>query len=142
MKAVEVLWNSRKQLMFTYIFAYFVAPHNQKTIFESNQKDLEAATEALSECFEQELTSNNAEEIMHNFMNKSRYVLTDCSKFRSKFNSNGCNFLSATVNAAKKSFKITFLKVPRRTGGLFLTNLDRNRYRLQSNSLKIKVESQ
>lgn len=72
MKSVEVLWNSRKHLMLTYIFAYFVAPHNQKTIFENNQKDLEAATEALSECFERDLTSDNAKEIMHNFMDKSR----------------------------------------------------------------------
>lgn len=88
MKAVEVLWNSRKQLMFTYMFAYFVGPHNQKTIFENNQKDLEAATEALSQCFEEDFILNNPDEIMHNIMNKSRYILIAESKYRCQLSAN------------------------------------------------------
>ncbi|XP_055297193.1 E3 ubiquitin-protein ligase ariadne-1-like [Sitodiplosis mosellana] len=73
MKAVEILWESRRQLMFTYIFAYFVKTHHQKTIFEVNQCDLEKATENLSQYFEQDLTKDNAEEIKNNVLNRSNY---------------------------------------------------------------------
>ncbi|XP_031626489.1 E3 ubiquitin-protein ligase arih1l-like isoform X2 [Contarinia nasturtii] len=55
MKALDILFESRRQLMFTYIFAYFTKPHNQKNIFEVNQADLESATEALSNIFESDL---------------------------------------------------------------------------------------
>lgn len=72
MKAVNTLWESRKQLMFTYIFAYFVESHPQKTIFEVNQNDLEQATEALSYYFEQDLTQDNADEIKRKVLDKSR----------------------------------------------------------------------
>lgn len=75
MEAVETLWESRKQLMFTYIFAYFINPHFQKEIFEVNQHDLETATEALSQYLEQELTQHNADEIKIKVMNKSRYEI-------------------------------------------------------------------
>ena len=71
-KAVEILWESRKQLMFTYIFAYFVKSHHQKTIFEVNQCDLEKATEDLSQYFEQDLTKDNADEIQKNVVNRSK----------------------------------------------------------------------
>lgn len=56
--------------MFTFIFAYFVGAHNQKAIFETNQKDLEAATEALSRILEVDLPENS-DEFMQNVMNKS-----------------------------------------------------------------------
>lgn len=71
-KAVNILWESRKQLMFTYIFAYFVKSHHQKTIFEVNQCDLEKATEDLSQYFEQDLTKDNADEIIKNVLNRSK----------------------------------------------------------------------
>lgn len=48
-EAVEILCESRKQLMFSCIFAYFVKPHDQKEIFEENQKFLQKVTEKLSE---------------------------------------------------------------------------------------------
>lgn len=72
-KAVNILCESRKQLMYTYIFAYYVEEQNQKTIFEANQNDLESATEALSQYMEQNITEDNVEEMMHKVMDKSRY---------------------------------------------------------------------
>lgn len=74
-KSVDVLCESRKQLMRTYIFAYYIEEQHQKTIFEANQSDLEMATEALSQYLEQNITEDNVEEMMHKVMNKSRYDL-------------------------------------------------------------------
>lgn len=71
-KAVETLCESRRQLMFTYVFAYYIEEHNQKTIFEANQNDLESATEALSQYLEENITKDNIQEITNNVMNKSR----------------------------------------------------------------------
>lgn len=73
-KAVDILCESRKQLMFTYIFAYYTKEHNQKQIFEINQSDLESATEELSRYLEQELNADNADDIKRNVMNKSKYI--------------------------------------------------------------------
>lgn len=70
--AIDILCESRRQLMQTYIFAYYVEEQNQKTIFETNQSDLESATEALSQYLEQQITKDNVEEIMHKVMDKSR----------------------------------------------------------------------
>lgn len=69
---MEILCESRKQLMFTYIFAYYIKDHNQKVIFESNQSDLETATEALSQYLEQNITQDNLQEITINVMDKSK----------------------------------------------------------------------
>lgn len=69
---MEILCESRKQLMFTYIFAYYIEDHNQKTIFEDNQCDLEIATEALSQYLERNITEDNIQEITINVMDKSR----------------------------------------------------------------------
>jgi len=52
-KAVDILIDSRRALMYTYVFAFYQNKSNQKDIFEDNQKDLEIATEALSEYLEQ-----------------------------------------------------------------------------------------
>lgn len=71
-KAVETLCECRKQLMFTYIFAYYIEDHNQKIIFENNQNDLEKATETLSQYLEQNITNDNMQEIITNVMDKSR----------------------------------------------------------------------
>jgi len=53
--AVDVLCGARQTLMNTYIFAYFVVPTNQTMIFEENQRDLEVATEQLSEYLERDI---------------------------------------------------------------------------------------
>lgn len=72
LKAVRILCESRKQLMFTYIFAYYLDHHTQKDIFEINQNDLEKATEALSEYLEQDLREENVEELKRKVIDKSR----------------------------------------------------------------------
>ncbi|XP_031626531.1 potential E3 ubiquitin-protein ligase ariadne-1-like [Contarinia nasturtii] len=72
-KSVEILCESRKQLMFTYIFAYYIEDHHQKVIFEANQNDLESATEALSQYLEQNITENNIDTIIQDVMHKSNY---------------------------------------------------------------------
>ncbi|KAI6182498.1 RBR-type E3 ubiquitin transferase [Aphelenchoides bicaudatus] len=54
-KAVGVLNECRRTLMYTYAFAFYLEKSNQATIFENNQNDLELATEQLSELLEKEL---------------------------------------------------------------------------------------
>lgn len=70
-KAVEILCESRKQLMLMCIFAYSVRPNSQKEIFEMNQSYLHLATEQLSMYLEQDITNDNAEDIMKNVQNKA-----------------------------------------------------------------------
>ena len=53
--AVDVLCRARQILMNTYIFAYFVVQNNQSMMFEDNQRDLEFATEQLSEYLERDI---------------------------------------------------------------------------------------
>lgn len=72
MKALEILWESRKQLMLMCIFAYCVQDHLQKSIFEINQSDLQTATEELSRYMEQDITTDNVEDIMLKVKNKSK----------------------------------------------------------------------
>lgn len=63
-KAVGTLFESRKKLLFTYIFAYFVKPHTQKEIFEKNQKDFQSATDELSNNLKHEITNVTAKDIV------------------------------------------------------------------------------
>lgn len=74
--------------MQTYIFAYYVEEQNQKTIFETNQNDLESATETLSQYLEEHITKDNVEEITHKVMDKSKWV--QCSSL------NECSFSNLT----------------------------------------------
>uniref|UniRef100_A0A1I8JQ06 RBR-type E3 ubiquitin transferase n=1 Tax=Macrostomum lignano TaxID=282301 RepID=A0A1I8JQ06_9PLAT len=53
--AVAVLCNCRRVLMYTYVFAYYLKPSNQQKIFEDNQRNLQLATEDLSEVLEREM---------------------------------------------------------------------------------------
>ena len=48
-KSLDILCECRRTLMYTYVFAYYLRKNNQSAIFEDNQKDLESATEQLSE---------------------------------------------------------------------------------------------
>merc|ERR1712096_391357 len=48
-KSLDILCECRRTLMYTYVFAYYLRKNNQSAIFEDNQKDLESATEHLSE---------------------------------------------------------------------------------------------
>jgi len=77
-KAVDILCQCRQTLMYTYVFAYYLRKNNQSMIFEDNQKDLESATEKLSEYLERDITSENLADIKQKVQDKYRY----CEKRR------------------------------------------------------------
>ncbi|KAG1173739.1 hypothetical protein G6F70_005625 [Rhizopus microsporus] len=54
-KAVDVTVQCRTTLKWTYAFAFYLARTNQTELFEDNQRDLELATEQLSELLEKPL---------------------------------------------------------------------------------------
>ena len=58
--------------MFTYVFAYYLKKNNQSVIFEDNQKDVESATEKLSEYLEREITQENLADIKQKVQDKYR----------------------------------------------------------------------
>ena len=72
-KAVDILCQCRQTLMYTYVFAYYLRKNNQSVIFEDNQKDLESATEKLSEFLERDITSENLADIKQKVQDKYRY---------------------------------------------------------------------
>jgi ariadne-1 len=72
-KAVDILCQCRQTLMYTYVFAWYLKKNNQSEIFEENQKDLESATETLSEYLERDITSENLEYIKQKVQDKYRY---------------------------------------------------------------------
>lgn len=72
-KAVDILCQCRQTLMYTYVFAYYLKKNNQSMIFEDNQKDLESATEKLSEYLERDITSENLADIKQKVQDKYRY---------------------------------------------------------------------
>ena len=72
-RAVDVLCQCRQTLMYTYVFAYYLQKNNQSMIFEDNQKDLESATETLSEYLERDITSDNIKDIKQKVQDKYRY---------------------------------------------------------------------
>ncbi|KAJ6636514.1 E3 ubiquitin-protein ligase ariadne-1 [Pseudolycoriella hygida] len=77
-KAVDILCQCRQTLMYTYVFAYYLRKNNQSLIFEDNQRDLETATEKLSEYLERDITSENLADIKQKVQDKYRY----CEKRR------------------------------------------------------------
>ncbi|KAL5003908.1 hypothetical protein ScPMuIL_017364 [Solemya velum] len=72
-KAVDVLCQCRQTLMYTYVFAFYLKKNNQSIIFEDNQKDLEIATEQLSEYLERDITSEMLQDIKQKVQDKYRY---------------------------------------------------------------------
>jgi ariadne-1 len=70
--AVDILCQCRQTLMYTYAFAYYLRKNNQSVIFEENQKDLESATETLSEYLERDITSENLADIKQKVQDKYR----------------------------------------------------------------------
>ncbi|EDQ88427.1 uncharacterized protein MONBRDRAFT_32739 [Monosiga brevicollis MX1] len=72
-KAVESLQRARSVLKFTYVFAYYLAKNNQCEIFESNQRDLEMATERLSGFLEGEATDIDLSKLRLEVMDLSNY---------------------------------------------------------------------
>ncbi|PAV90167.1 hypothetical protein WR25_02617 [Diploscapter pachys] len=73
-RAVDVLSKCRGTLMYTYAFAYYLKKDNQSMIFEDNQKDLEMATEQLSEFLERDLENENLVTLKQKVQDKCRYV--------------------------------------------------------------------
>lgn len=61
--------------MFTYVFAYYLRKNNQSVIFEDNQKDVESATETLSEYLERDITQENLADIKQKVQDKYRWVI-------------------------------------------------------------------
>jgi len=59
--------------MYTYVFAYYLKKNNQSAIFEENQKDLESATEQLSEYLERDISAENLVDIKQKVQDKYRY---------------------------------------------------------------------
>lgn len=59
--------------MYTYVFAYYLRKNNQSEIFEDNQKDLEIATETLSEYLERDISAENVVDIKQKVQDKYRY---------------------------------------------------------------------
>jgi len=72
-KDVDILCECRQTLMFTYVFAFYLQKTNQSVIFEDNQRDLESATEKLSEYLERDITSENLADIKQKVQDKYRY---------------------------------------------------------------------
>ncbi|KAH8314717.1 hypothetical protein KR074_011808 [Drosophila pseudoananassae] len=76
--AVDVLCQCRTTLMYSYVFAFYLRNNNQKIIFEDNQRDMEMATEKISECLEREITVKNLYEVKQKVLDLSHY----CQKRR------------------------------------------------------------
>jgi len=75
----EILCQSRQTLMFTYVFAYYLARNNAATIFEDNQSDLQRATEELSGLLEKEIqTKDEFLQMKHKILNITKYCENRC----------------------------------------------------------------
>ncbi|XP_034658009.1 E3 ubiquitin-protein ligase ariadne-1 [Drosophila subobscura] len=72
-ESVEVLCQCRVTLMYSYVFAYYLRNNNQKIIFEDNQRDLESATEKISECLEREITALTFQTVRQKVLDLSHY---------------------------------------------------------------------
>lgn len=87
-KAVEVLVECRRTLMYTYVFAFYLKQNNITKLFEDNQSDLELATEQLSEYLERDLPEDkDLVTVKQKVQDKYRYVeqrrqilLTHCNE--------------------------------------------------------------
>ena len=77
--ASKALQECRQTLKWTYAFAFYLARNNETEIFESNQEDLELATENLSELFEKNVSElpEKKQEILNktNYCNSRRIIL-------------------------------------------------------------------
>lgn len=74
--AVDVLCMCRNTLKYTYVFAFYLKKNNQSIIFEDNQRDLEMATEHLSEYLERDINTDEmkaVQEIKQKVQDKFRY---------------------------------------------------------------------
>ncbi|CEP13137.1 hypothetical protein [Parasitella parasitica] len=73
-RAVDTIVQSRNTLKWSYVFAYYMEKTNHKTLFEDNQRDLELATEQLSEILETPVKAESIADLRKRVLNKSAYV--------------------------------------------------------------------
>ncbi|CAB60562.1 RBR-type E3 ubiquitin transferase [Caenorhabditis elegans] len=73
-RAVDALCECRRTLKYAYAFAYYLEANNMTTLFETNQSDLELATEQLSGMLEGDLEDNDLAELKRKVQDKYRYV--------------------------------------------------------------------
>uniref|UniRef100_A0A1I7TGW8 RBR-type E3 ubiquitin transferase n=1 Tax=Caenorhabditis tropicalis TaxID=1561998 RepID=A0A1I7TGW8_9PELO len=73
-KAVDTLSECRRTMKNTYVFAYYLKRDNNSLIFETNQRDLEMATEQLSGYLERDIDDTDFDTLRQNVLDKSRYV--------------------------------------------------------------------
>jgi len=72
-KSLDTLFECRRTLMYTYAFAHYLKKNNHSTMFEDNQKDLESATEQLSEYLERDIDDENLFDIKLKVLDKYKY---------------------------------------------------------------------
>ncbi|KAG5461863.1 MAG: hypothetical protein BJ554DRAFT_5881 [Olpidium bornovanus] len=73
-KAVDILCQCRMTLKWTYAFAYYLKRTNATELFEDNQRDLEMATEQLSELLEKPVEAERIPELKQQVLDKTVYV--------------------------------------------------------------------
>lgn len=73
-KAVDILSECRRTLMYTYAFAFYLKKDNNSIIFESNQANLEMETEQLSGFLERDLEDEDLVTLKQKVQDKYRYV--------------------------------------------------------------------
>ncbi|KAI9322880.1 hypothetical protein BX666DRAFT_1899160 [Dichotomocladium elegans] len=72
--AVDITVQCRTTLKWTYAFAFYLARTNETEIFEDNQRDLEMATEQLSELLEKPLEREKIAQLRQAVLDKTVYV--------------------------------------------------------------------
>ncbi|XP_020809031.1 potential E3 ubiquitin-protein ligase ariadne-1-like [Drosophila serrata] len=70
---IDVLSQCRSTLMYSYVFAFYLKKNNQKIIFEDNLKDLEIATEKISDFLGKTIRGNNLYDIKKRIIELSQY---------------------------------------------------------------------
>ena len=75
-QALEGLCQSRRTLMYTYVFAFYLERDNHAEIFEGNQNDLEKNVEKLSSYLENELTAENVLTLKQSIVDEHKYCLS------------------------------------------------------------------
>ncbi|KAJ1983073.1 hypothetical protein H4R34_001495 [Dimargaris verticillata] len=73
-EAVDTVFQSRMTLKWTYAFAFYLAHNNMTHLFEDNQRDLEMATELLSELLEKPLDPKTIPALRQQVLDKTSYV--------------------------------------------------------------------
>jgi ariadne-1 len=73
-RAVDITVKCRTTLKWTYVFAFYLEKTNETALFEDNQRDLEMATEQLSELLEKPIESEEITTLRQAVLDKSVYV--------------------------------------------------------------------